>query len=270
MSAWQNSAEGRQLSALQHENAELRMELDLKQKQLSSGHSGDALQPQPNGRALAPGDLPPADAGGSLSLSSLLRRTAGHAHPASDPWPCQKDNMLQHITACRSGLFYDSVLHDRAVAGAAATGNGMPTLQARPLLPAPLQVATAAAAVAPAPPMLQRQISAGAQMVQTVASLQTAQQQQQQQHQQPDAAAASSESLKAHANALKVGFLNAILAPLLLSFSFLFLTPLLTPPSASFSFLTSHLSLPPWLESNLCPYHLAFSQLPHPFSHFML
>ena len=67
----------------------------------------------------------------------------------------------------------------------------LPVLQAHTVQPASLAVATAAAAA----PLLQRQISAGAQMAQAAASMQAV---------QPDNTAASSESLKAHATALKV------------------------------------------------------------------
>lgn len=83
----------------------------------------------------------------------------------------------------------------------------LPTLQSRPLLPTLVPVASAAPAAAPVPPMLQRQINAGAQMAQAVVSLQAA---------QPESAAASSESLKAHANALKV---QDFLCPLLALFT---------------------------------------------------
>lgn len=79
MDAWQHTAEGRQLSALQHENTELRLQLDLKLRQLESAQPGDVAQPadapqqpQPAGRALAPVDLPPMDAGGQYAAGDLL------------------------------------------------------------------------------------------------------------------------------------------------------------------------------------------------------
>jgi hypothetical protein len=86
----------------------------------------------------------------------------------------------------------------------------LPMLQARPVVPASLPVATAAAAAGvmeSAPPLLRRSISASNQAVQPVVSAQNGV--------DDGATAASSESLKAHATALKVCAVVAYVAGIL-------------------------------------------------------
>lgn len=180
------SPEGQQVAPLQNENAELRLELDMKQRQLEAASQGGAAAPQQvAARPLAAADLPALDTGVCCCSSSLvlLDRTAACCGACSG-----------HLCGWQTQLVFLLA----GVSAGAHSPNGMPalpTLQARPLMPASLPVATAAAA---APPLLQRQISLGNQQAaqQPGASAQNGM--------SDSAAAASCESLKAHATALKV------------------------------------------------------------------
>ena len=74
--AWHNCGEGQQLSKLQHENAELRMQLKAKQQQLGGLQQGDIASATagsgqlPNARPLTAVDMPAIPSGSCHDIAS--------------------------------------------------------------------------------------------------------------------------------------------------------------------------------------------------------